>query len=156
MAVHTFCPLTFDTGGRFLLHDESLKNQTFRLTPLQSYFADIYASLQTELMETKGVNRQRTLRLDQERARCQQLEREMAEERSARREAEERLNSLQAELIAIKDNAKAWQARCEKVTTSLDVTNDELNRLKQTFSQAQALFAESFVSHGSVQNHHPR
>ncbi|PVG02396.1 hypothetical protein CPB86DRAFT_697055, partial [Serendipita vermifera] len=128
----------------------------FRLTPLQSYFADIYASLQTELIETKAVNKQRTLRLDQEKARCQQLEREIAEERSARRKAEEQVNSLQADLTAVRDNAKAWQVRCDKLTTNLDLTSDELNRLKQTFSQAQALFAESFASHQSGQNNHTR
>src|SRR5258707_11595670 len=41
------------TGGRFLQADSTTSATPFKVSPLQAYFADVYAKLQTDLQASK-------------------------------------------------------------------------------------------------------
>lgn len=89
------------SGGRFLSSEakaDGLDAQSFEPTPLQSYFADIYGNLQTDLHEAKRRIREQELELERMKLLCQRYEDELAEARAARRDAEAKVDKLMRQL----------------------------------------------------------
>jgi hypothetical protein len=121
-------------GGRFLKpdgrQDESVNEPSFQLTPLQAYFADIYASLQTELHHTKRRNRQDLLLLEKQRILTEQYKQEAADERNARRRAEQALGASREQCDHIEALASAHKLAAEKSEADLREVKGELDALK--------------------------
>ncbi|KAG8761018.1 hypothetical protein FRC14_000127 [Serendipita sp. 396] len=96
-------------SGRFLRgtppSDNEQDHRYFKLSPLQSYFASIYGSLQSELHENKRKQRQRLLELEEQKTKSRRLADELADERIARRGAERKVVDLQRQLEQAKAKA---------------------------------------------------
>lgn len=101
------------------------------MTPLQAYFADIYASLQTELYHTKRQHRQDSLLLEKQQALIEQYKQEAIDERTARRNAENSMIALQEQYESAE---KAALKRVMESEASLEALKGEFKGHKAAFA----------------------
>ena len=130
------------SDGRFLkpeIKASGLDAKSFEPTPLQTYFADIYGSLQTDLHTSKRRIRQQDFELERMKLLCQRREDELAEERAARRDAEALAVELKRQLDRSTAYAHEKLQEIERCNSLLDTSRGELERLKGVVSQIQAV-----------------
>lgn len=130
------------SGGRFLSSEakaDGLDAQSFEPTPLQSYFADIYGNLQTDLHEAKRRIREQELELERMKLLCQRYEDELAEARAARRDAEAKVDKLMRQLQQSGAHTLEQRKAIERCNSLLDVSRSEVERLQRGFSQIQTI-----------------
>jgi hypothetical protein len=132
-------------GGRFLVSDTNLTiddHQTFQLTPLQAYFADIYGSLQSELLETKKNYKQNLFLLEQQKILCQRSRDEAADERTVRRETEKQLEDMRQALQKSTAIATAHRQAKEQYAIDLESARKEIEQLRRAIGHIQTICAE--------------
>lgn len=117
--------------GERSLQAEGSKAEEVTLTPSQSYFADVYAMLQTDLQAVKSERNRLIMVLQEERARCKSLQEDLAVERVTRRDAQRRVGELEHELESLRDIADAKIAAEHQL--ELNVKELIAERLKNNF-----------------------
>jgi septal ring factor EnvC (AmiA/AmiB activator) len=109
-------------------------SQSFQLTPLQAYFADVYGNLQTELADTKKKQKLRLVQLLEQQKYCEGLRRELESERAARREAEQALHALRS---AQADGVTRSSSQADE----LEAARQEVDDLKRAIAHIRSICA---------------
>lgn len=109
-------------------------SQSFQLTPLQAYFADVYANLQTELSDTKKKQKLLLAQFLEQQKHYEGLKKDLESERVARREAEQALDAL----ASVQSDTLI---RSSNQADELEAALQEVDELKRTIAHIRSICA---------------
>lgn len=119
------------SGGRFLRADSTTPATPFKLPPLQAYFADVYAKLQTDLQ----ISKERCIQLDYdyelERALRKQVKADLRVEISLRKGCELQLKTAESQLNEERAKVTALEAARHQDNLALDQARRELKETQE-------------------------